>query len=160
VNSGSASRRRSTSLGSRTIVRPDEAAAASCWEGRQLASGCGRSRDKSRNSLRRPATTASRRKSGRSLAPRHQATWTEALACMAANEGNRQSLPAVSAHPASVARTTVSRQSPDIGARCGSNARRDLCGGRPAMAVPTATAHTACGSMKGCAKMVVVGATA
>src|ERR1700728_4105103 len=33
----SASRRRSTSLGSRTIARPDEAAAASCWEGRQLA---------------------------------------------------------------------------------------------------------------------------
>ena len=77
--------------------------------------------------------------SGRSLAPRHQATGTEASARMAANEGNRQSLPAVSAHPASVARTTVSRQSPEVGARCGSTARRDLCGGRPAMAVPTAT---------------------
>ena len=54
---------------------------------------------------------------------------------MAANEGNRQSLPAVSAHPASVARTTVSRQSPDVGP-CGSTARRDQCGGQPAMAVP------------------------
>ena len=77
--------------------------------------------------------------SGRSLAPRHQATGTEASACMAANEGNRQSLPAVSAHPASVAGTTVSRHSSKVGARCGSTARRDLCGGRPAMAVPTAT---------------------
>ena len=47
--------------------------------------------------------------SGRSLAPRHQAAGTEASARMAANEGNRQSLPAISAHPASVARTTVSK---------------------------------------------------
>src|SRR4029077_5009728 len=80
--------------------------------------------------------------SGRSLAPRHQATGTEASACMAANEGNRQSLPAVSAHPAYVARTPFSRQSREVGARCGSTARRDLCGGRPAMAVPTATPRT------------------
>src|SRR5271165_3215872 len=69
--------------------------------------------------------------SGRSLAPRHPAAGTEASACMAANEGNRQSLPALSAHPASVAGTTVSRQSSEVGARCGSAARRDLCGGRP-----------------------------
>src|ERR1700722_20108513 len=48
--------------------------------------------------------------SGRSLAPRHQAAGTEASARMAANEGNPQSLPVVSAHPASVAGTTVSRQ--------------------------------------------------
>ena len=67
--------------------------------------------------------------SGRSLAPRHQAAGTEASARMAANEGNRQSLPVVSAHPASVAGTTVSRQSSKVGARCGSTARRDLCGG-------------------------------
>ena len=78
--------------------------------------------------------------SGRSLAPRHQAAGTEASACMAANEGYRQPLPAVSTHPAPVAGTTVSRQSSEVGARCGSTARRDLCGGRPAMAVPTATA--------------------
>jgi hypothetical protein len=76
--------------------------------------------------------------SGRSLAPRHQAAGTETSARMAANEDDRQSLLAVSAHPASVARTTVSRQSSEVGARCGSAARRDLCGGRPAMAVPTA----------------------
>jgi hypothetical protein len=60
--------------------------------------------------------------SSRSLAPRHQAAGTEASARMAANEDNRQSLPAVSAHPASVARTTVSRQSSEVGARCGSAA--------------------------------------
>jgi RNA-directed DNA polymerase len=30
-------------LGSRTIARPDEAAVALCWEGRQSACGCGRS---------------------------------------------------------------------------------------------------------------------
>jgi hypothetical protein len=47
---------------------------------------------------------------------------------MAANEDNRQSLPAGFAHPASVARTTVSRQSSEVGARFGSAARRDLCG--------------------------------
>src|SRR5208283_1467757 len=90
--------------------------------------------------------------SGRSLAPRHPAAGTEASARVAANEGNRQSSPAVSAHPASVAGTAVSRQSSEVGARCGSAARRDLCGGRPAMAVPTATAPN---GIK-CAKMVVV----
>src|ERR1700730_16158757 len=94
--------------------------------------------------------------SSRSWAPRHQAAGTEASARMAANEDNRQSLPAVSTHPASVARTTVSRQSSEVGARCGSAARRDLCGGRPAMAVPTATARTGIWLDWSCAKMVVV----
>ena len=146
------------------FARPDEAAAASCWEGRQLASGCGRSQTNQETAqgdprrrrrgarqmacpgaswlvglLRRADERAGNHSvpapSGRSLAPRHRATGTGASARMAANEGNRQSLPAVSAHPASVARTTVSRQSPEVG----STARRDLCGGRPAMAVPTAT---------------------
>src|SRR6516164_6583591 len=35
--------------------------------------------------------------------------------------------------------TTVPRQTSEVGARCGSTARRDLCGGRLAMVVPTAT---------------------
>jgi hypothetical protein len=30
---------------------------------------------------------------------------------------------------------------PEAGARCGSSARRDLCGGWPARAIPTATGH-------------------
>ena|SRR5713226_4931640 len=33
----------------------------------------------------------------------------------------------------------VRRQSPEVGAVCGKAACTDLCGGRPAMAVPTAT---------------------
>ena len=74
--------------------------------------------------------------SGRSLAPRHPAAGTEASARMAANEADRQSLSAISTHPPPMARTTVSRHSSEVGARCGSTARRDLCGGRPAMAVP------------------------
>ena len=49
-----------------------------------------------------PAITAFRHHLVDRWAPRHQAAGTEASARMAANEGNRQSLPAVSAHPAAL----------------------------------------------------------
>ena len=39
-------------------------------------------------------------------------------------------------HPASVARTAVPRHSSKVGARCGSSARRDLCGGRQGILRP------------------------
>src|SRR3984893_290447 len=42
------------------------------------------------------------------------------------------------AHPASLARRALSRQTPEVGAGCLSRASPDLCGGRPVMAVPTA----------------------
>ena len=38
--------------------------------------------------------------------------------------------------PASVAREAVPRHHLKVGARCVSSARRDLCRGQPAMAVP------------------------
>ena len=39
---------------------------------------------------------------------------------------------------ASLAERAVCRQTPEVGAVCGNSARTDLCGGRPAMGVPTA----------------------
>ena len=39
---------------------------------------------------------------------------------------------------ASLAGCVLRRQIPEVGARCVSCARRDLCGGRPVMGVPTA----------------------
>ena len=38
------------------------------------------------------------------------------------------------------AKPAVCRQTPEVGAGCGNSARPDLCGGRPATAVPTAIA--------------------
>src|SRR5258708_34008180 len=43
-------------------------------------------------------------------------------------------------HPASLAGATLYRQTPKVGAECLNRARSDLCGGRPAMGVPTANA--------------------
>src|SRR5882724_11350479 len=42
-------------------------------------------------------------------------------------------------HPASLAQPAVRRQILEVGAVCGKAARTDLCGGRSAMGVPTAT---------------------
>src|ERR1700686_717497 len=41
-------------------------------------------------------------------------------------------------YPSSLAERTLRRQIPKVGARCVNHARRDLCGGHPAMDVPTA----------------------
>ena len=41
-------------------------------------------------------------------------------------------------HPSSMARCSLRRQLPKVGARCVNYARRDLCGGRSAMGVSTA----------------------
>ena len=43
------------------------------------------------------------------------------------------------AHPPPLARTAICRHSPEVGAVCGKAARTDLCGGRGAISVPTAT---------------------
>jgi hypothetical protein len=40
-----------------------------------------------------------------------------------------------------MARPTLPRQAPKVGAVCGNPARTDLCGGRSAMTVPTAIGH-------------------
>jgi hypothetical protein len=47
-----------------------------------------------------------------------------------------------SSSPASLPGRAFRRYSSKVGAVCGSSARTDLCGGRPAMTVPTATAVT------------------
>jgi sorbitol-specific phosphotransferase system component IIBC len=41
-----------------------------------------------------------------------------------------------------LARTTLRRQIPKVGARCVNCARRDLCGGYPEMGIPTAILDT------------------
>src|SRR3954468_9809067 len=81
---------------------------------------------------------------GRTLAPRPPAPGPAASATVAPDEGARRALPALPAPPAPVAGAAVPRHPSEVGARCGSPARRDLCGGRPAMAVPTATSR--CGT--------------
>jgi len=42
-----------------------------------------------------------------------------------------------------VAKRTLRRQTPKVGARCGNTARRDLCGGRAVTRVPTAICRKA-----------------
>src|SRR3954471_5719974 len=42
------------------------------------------------------------------------------------------------AHPSSMAKPTLRRQTLEVGAVCGNPARTDLCGGRSVMGVPTA----------------------
>ena len=51
--------------------------------------------------------------------------------------------------PPSVADTTFHRQSLEVGARCVNCARRDLCGGRAAMLVPTAIEWPLLGGRRG-----------
>ena len=58
-------------------------------------------------------------------------TWYQ-LAC----SGGR--LSARPAHPSSVARRSLCRHPPEVGARCVNRARRDLCGGCAVMRIPTA----------------------
>jgi hypothetical protein len=55
------------------------------------------------------------------------------------DDADRGALVAEPETPAPLSRLAVRRHDPKAGARCGSSARRDLCGGRRAIAVPTAT---------------------
>src|SRR3954469_12585630 len=72
------------------------------------------------------------------LVPELAATGPEAPAHVAAHERHRQAASAHAVRPSSVARATLSRQTPAVGAVCLNWARTDLCGGRPETAVPTA----------------------
>ena len=65
---------------------------------------------------------------------RDRSTW-ERIAQLAA-----EFLP-LAPYPSSLAERTLRRQIPKVGARCVNHARRDLCGGHPAMDVPTAIAR-------------------
>ncbi len=60
------------------------------------------------------------------------------------------SMAASGTRPPSVADTAFHRQSLEVGARCVNCARRDLCGGRAAMLVPTAIAWPLLGGRRGC----------
>ena len=53
-------------------------------------------------------------------------------------------LAASSPHPSSMARRTLRRQAPAVGAVCPNRARTDLCGGCPAMGIPTAIGSFLC----------------
>ena len=53
------------------------------------------------------------------------------------DEARRRLAPAT-ARPPPLAEPALCRQAPEVGAGCGNAARPDLCGGRPAMSVPTA----------------------
>ena len=50
----------------------------------------------------------------------------------------RGRVPASTAYPSSLAKRSLRRQTPKVGARCVNHARRDLCGGCAAMRIPTA----------------------
>jgi hypothetical protein len=75
----------------------------------------------------------------RAMAPRHTASGTEASVALDADETHRRALPTDTTHPTPLAGATLSRHASEVGARYGSTARRDLCGGTPVMAFPTAT---------------------
>src|SRR5260370_30145362 len=50
----------------------------------------------------------------------------------------RGRVPASTPYPSSLAKHSLRRQTPKVGARCVNHARRDLCGGCAAMRIPTA----------------------
>jgi hypothetical protein len=61
-----------------------------------------------------------------------------------------------SAHPSSLARSALRRQTPKVGAGCPNRARPDPCGGCPVMGIPTAILHPLptfgrCGNQELCA---------
>ena len=81
--------------------------------------------------------------------PRHRPLATHASA--AQSEGrhdvgaDRRGWPTTgsqTAHPSSLARAALCRQTPEVGAVCPNRARTDLCGGRPVTGVPTAITLT------------------
>src|SRR5712671_5460040 len=74
----------------------------------------------------------------RSLAADASAARPEAPDDMAADRKAGRRLAPQTAHPSSLAKPTLRRQTPKVGAVCGKAARTVLCGGRSVMRVPTA----------------------
>ena len=74
----------------------------------------------------------------RTLAAIAPATQSERRHDLAADYAVGQRLAPETAHPASMAKYTLRRHAPKVGAVCGKAARTVLCGGRSAMSVPTA----------------------
>ena len=72
------------------------------------------------------------------LVPQSAATQPAAPADLGTDDPTHQAVPTVIARAAPVAKASVPRQRLEVGAECVSSARSDLCGGRSAMAIPTA----------------------
>jgi RNA-directed DNA polymerase len=74
----------------------------------------------------------------RSLAAIAPATQPERSYDLESHTEDCRTLASQTTHPTSMAKPTVRRHSPEVGAGCLNWASPDLCGGRPAMVVPTA----------------------
>ena len=61
---------------------------------------------------------------------------------VAANDSSAKSVATQTPDHTPMARPTLRRQTPEVGARCGNTARRDLCGGHAVTCVPTAIDRT------------------
>lgn len=68
-----------------------------------------------------------------------EASRPEAANQLGAFQPYRQEMDSYAHNPASISERALLRQTLKVGARCGNAARRDLCGGPPERAVPTAT---------------------
>src|SRR5580698_5912073 len=75
------------------------------------------------------------------LAARAVSAWSEGDGDVAADDRAAKSMATQAAHHASVAWPALRRQTPEVGARCGKSARRDLCGRRVVTRVSTAILH-------------------
>src|ERR1700680_1197456 len=73
------------------------------------------------------------------LAPAAVPAQSESSAGMDADGEARGRVPPQAAYPSPLAQCALCRQTPEVGAECPNWARSDLCGGRPAMSVPTAS---------------------
>src|SRR3954447_19665130 len=76
----------------------------------------------------------------RSLASAVMSAQPKSTSAVAANDETGRRIPPPATSPASLAKCTLRRQTPEVGAECPNWARSDLCGGRSVMGVPTA--HT------------------
>src|SRR5713226_8709737 len=79
----------------------------------------------------------------RTLAAHAPAPQPEGSHDLGEDHAARQRLAPPTAHPSSLAVSTLCRHTPKVGAVCGKSARTDLCGGRSAMSVPTANEESA-----------------
>src|SRR5882757_4468995 len=79
----------------------------------------------------------------RTLAAIAQAAQSERRHDLGADYAAGQRLAPETGHPSSMAKNTLRRHPPKVGAVCGKAARTVLCGGRSAMSVPTAIASLA-----------------
>src|SRR5258707_7314415 len=90
----------------------------------------------------------------RTLATIAQATQSERRHDVAADHAVGQRLAPETGYPSSMAKNTLRRHPPKVGAVCGKAARTVLCGGRSAMSVPTAIAKKPQASLRPRSRLV------